>query len=260
MRRIVLSLLATLAAASAKLPELDTIYYGQVRHNSTQSLVPIAAEQIVVIARLNGVTIATSSVAPGASNFVLKVPMDDGQSPRLQGTARAGERVRLFLRSNALDAEHETIESVSAGGLSVASVKGDVLATDLSVSTSLDGGGQGIALFLASHGLPAGSEAVDADGDGATNASEYAAGTNPTDGSELFRIMEVTKISGNDFIKFGPIRPSRSYTIWSSPNIGASGWSSVGQVTPGYTANYFLFGHPSPTATKLFYKLQVDAP
>lgn len=260
MKRLIIPLIATCGFASAKFPELDTIYYGQVRHNTNQALIPIATDQIMVIARLNGVTIATAAVPPGASEFVLKVPMDDGLSPRLVGTARFGERVRLFLRSNTLNSEFETTESAGAGGLLVATGKGDVIATNLSVTSSLDGGVQGMASFLASYGLPTGSGSADPDGDGATNAEEYAAGTNPTSGSEVFRIIDVTKASGNNFIKFGPIRPSRLYRIWCSENLGGSGWSSIGQVTPGVTDDYFLFGHPTPSSSKLFYKLEVTAP
>jgi hypothetical protein len=246
--------------ASARLPELDTIYYGQVSHKTNQPLVPLAAEQIVVIARLNGVTIATSSVAPGASAFVLKVPMDDGVANRLPGTARIGERVRIFLRSNALSSESETTESVGSSGLLVASTKGDVLAQNLTVTANLDGGAQGMPPWLIGFSLPPSSGLQDSDGDGQTNADEFAAGTDPTDSTEVFRIIEVTKVSGNNFVKFGPIRPSRLYTIWCTETLGSSSWSNIGQVTPGTTGDYFLFGHPTPTSPNLFYKLQVDAP
>lgn len=261
--RIFLPLVAFALAtqlAMARLPDLDTIYYGEVRHNTNQALIPIAAEQIVVIARLNGVTIATSSVAPGAAAFVLKVPMDDGQATRLPGTARSGERVRIFLRSNFLGNDHETIESVSSSGLLVAGTKGDVLPQNLSVTTNLSGGAQGMLPWLMAFSLPPSSGLLDSDGDGQSNAAEYAADTDPTDNSENFRIIDVTRLSGNNFVKFGPIRPDRLYTIWSSPTIGASGWSSIGQVNPGTTSDYFLFGHPTPASSKLFYRLQVDAP
>jgi hypothetical protein len=247
--------------ASARLPELDTIYYGQVRHKTNQPLVPLAAEQIVVIARLNGVTIATSSVAPGASAYVLKVPMDDGVANRLPGTARVGERVRIFLRSNSLDSEYETNESVVSSGLLVASTKGDVLAQNLTVTGNLDGGTvENMPMFLGSYSLGSGTGNLDSDGDGKTNAEEYAAGTDPTDSAEVFCIIDITRASGNNLIRFGPIRPNRLYTIWCTETLGASDWSNIGEVTPGNTGDYFLFGHPTPAATKLFYKLQVDAP
>lgn len=260
MQRILLIFLFCAASAFAKLPELDTIYYGLVRHNTSQPLVPLVAEQIVVIAKLNGVTVATSSVAPGASAFVLKVPMDDGLAPRLLGTARAGERVRIYLRSNTLNSEFETTESAGASGLPLAATKGDILAQTLSVTSDLSGGVQGMPVFLASYGLSTGSGSLDSDGDGATNAAEYAAGTNPTNQAEVFKILEVTRSGGNNFVKFGPIRPSRLYRIWCSENLAPSGWSDIGQVTPGVTGDYFLFGHASPASSNLFYKLEVTAP
>lgn len=261
--RIFLSLAAFALAtqlAMARFPDLDTIYYGEVRHNTNQPLVPLATEQIVVIARLNGVAIATSSVLPGASAFVLKVPMDDGVATRLRGTARSGERVRIFLRSNFLNSESEASESASSSGLLVASTKGEVLPQNLSVSINLSGGAQGMLSWLMAFSLPPSSGLLDSDGDGQSNAAEYAADTDPTDNSENFRIIEVTKLSGNNFVKFGPIRPGRLYTVWSSQTIGASGWTSIGQVNPGTTSDYFLFGHPTPASSKLFYRLQVDAP
>lgn len=251
--------LATLPAM-ARLPDLDTIYYGVVRHNTNQPLVPVAAEQIVVIARLNGVTIATSSVLPGAAAFVLKVPMDDGEATRLSGTARRGERVRIFLRSNSLGSEYEASESLGSSGLLVAGTKGDVIAQNLSVTIDLSGAAQGMSVWLASFGLPSGSSQADGDGDGQTNADEYAADTNPTNGAENFHIIDVTRLDGNNLVRFGPIRPNRLYTIWSSETMDTADWFSIGQVTPGTTSDYFLFDHPTPVSLKLFYKLQVDAP
>lgn len=260
MSRIPILLLAAAVSAQAKLPELDTIFYGQVRHNTSEALVPVASDQIVVIARLNGVTIATASVAPGASNYVLKVPMDDGVNPRLPGTARFGERVRVFLRSNVLGQEHQTMESAAQNGFPVAASKGEIIPAQLSVAENLSGGVSGMAEWLSTFSLPAGSGDDDSDGDGADNAAEYAAGTDPTDGSEVFRIIDVTKASGNNFIKFGPIRPSRLYRVWCSENLGTTGWSNIGQVTPGVTGDYFLFGHPTPSSPNLFYRLEVHAP
>lgn len=246
--------------AFSKLPELDTIFYGQVNHNTSQPLIPQSSQQIVVIAKLNGIAIATSSVAPGASTFVLKVPMDDGIAPRLIGTARSGERVRIYLRSNTLNTEYETVESTTSNGLLVASTKGEILPQSLTVTENLNGGAQAMPMFLASYGLSGTSGSIDSDGDGANNADEYAAGTSPINATEFFRILEVTKTSNNNFIKFGPIRPGRLYTIWCSETLGQAGWSNLGQVSPGVVNDYFLFGHASPSSDSLFYRLEVSAP
>lgn len=254
-------LLLAAGPATAKLPELDAIFWGPVRHNTDQELVPSTSGNIVIIAKLNGVIVAQKSLVAGSPQFVLKVPMDDGLSPRLPGTARAGERIRLYVRSNSMNIEQEAAESVFAGGLSISSVKGDIVAQTLSVSIDLgDPAPAPMPAYLASFGLPANSENSDTDADGASNAAEYAAGTDPKDPLDVFRILEVTKSAGNNFIKFGPIRPERQYTIWSSGTLGASNWSSIGQVTPGSTSEWFLFGHPTPAGANCFYRLEVRAP
>jgi hypothetical protein len=260
MRTILLLIFAAIVPVSAKLPELDAIFYGEVRHNGSQPLVPLSADNIRVIARLNGVTIAQTSVAPGEARFVLKVPKDDGSNPRLPGTARSGERVRVFIRSNALDAEQETVESLTAGGLPISATKGEIVPTPLSVLADFGEATQGIEAWLLAHSLPAGSVDDDSDGDGQCNTSEYAAGTDPTDPMDRFRILEVSRHSGNNFVKFGPIRPGRQYTVWCSETLGTSSWSNIGQVTPGSTGDHFLFGHPTPSASNVFYRLQVHGP
>lgn len=163
------------------------------------------------------------------------------------------------MRNNSLNAEYEAAESVTVTGLAVSSVKGDVVLQTLSVGTDLSGTASAMPAWLVANSLPVGSGGIDSDGDGVLNSAEYAADTNPNHSGEYFRILEVTRTGGNNFVKFGPIRPDRIYKVWSSEVLG-SAWSSVGQVTPGVTGDYFLFGHPTPVAAKLFYKLEVTAP
>ena len=261
MHRIVLIFLAVCSPLSAKLPELDAIFWGQVRHKTNQPLVTGSSGNIVIVAKLNGLTVAQKSLPAGSSQFMLKVPMDDGLSPRLPGTARAGERVRIYVRSNSLAVEQEAAESASAGGFALSSTKGDIVSQVLSVSADLSDSMTGaMPAWLVGFGLPADSANLDTDADGTPNGAEYAADTNPTDHSQVFRIIEVTKSAGNNFIKFGPIRPTRHYTIWCSQSLGSGSWSSIGQVTPGTSGDWFLFGHPTPNASSVFYRLEVNAP
>jgi len=259
MHRALIILLAVSSAAAAKLPELDAVYYGLLSHNGGQPLSPASSGDVLVIARFNGVTIGQTSVAAGSPAFVLKLPRDDGADPRLTGTVRGGERVRIYLHSNGLNAEYEALESASVGGLSVSTVKGGVVAQNFSVSQNLVPVSPLVA-WLVSHGLPADSAALDTFGNGITNAAKYAADIDPNDPTARFVILAVTRSGGNNFVKFGPVRPNRVYTVWSSPTLGSNDWTSVGQVTPGVTSDYFLFGHQSPASSCCFYKLQVTAP
>jgi hypothetical protein len=260
MHRILAAFIVLSSSALAKLPELDAVFWGEVRHLNSTPLVPANPGSVRVLARLNGVTIAEALVAPGQSQFVLKIPRDDGQNPRLPGTARANERVRVFIRSLTHDAEEESLDLVAAGGLLVSPVKGDLVPANLSVSADFSEGPQGIEAWLLAYGLPLEAATIDSDSDGQRNDSEFAAGTDPTDSGDRFRILEVIRSGGNNFIKFGPIRPPRSYSIWCSESLGETGWSNIGQVTPGNAGDYFLFGHPTPASPKVFYKLQVEAP
>ena len=80
IRALSLSLILV-SSLSAKLPELDSVFYGTVRHNINDELIA-GTETIVVEAELNGIVIASSILPPGSAAYVLKIPIDDGADPR----------------------------------------------------------------------------------------------------------------------------------------------------------------------------------
>src|ERR1044072_3549115 len=75
-----LSLMIGLAGtARAAIPEPDGVVYGQLYHRFDQLLVPANSGDISVIAQLNGTTVATTVLAAGSTNFLLRLSMDDGR-------------------------------------------------------------------------------------------------------------------------------------------------------------------------------------
>ena len=259
-----LSLLLLVSPSSAKIPEPDAIFFGPVKHNGGVLLVPENGGDFVVIARLNGVTIAQTSLDTLSSQFVLKVPVDDGQAPRLSGMARGDERVRVYLRRTSDNYEEEAIESSSTGGLLVPSARGTLteMVAGLNVASNFGGMVPGFAPFgdwAEGFGVAAFPPSADSDGDGHTNLQEFAAGTDPTSGGDLFRIIEVRRVNGVSSIKYGPVLLSREYGIWCSDNLSDGSWTRIGTILPNSTADHRWYDHLTPAGTPhLFYRLTVE--
>jgi hypothetical protein len=261
---LITSFLLLVSPSFAKIPEPDAIFFGPVKHNGGVLLVPENSGDFVVIARLNGVTIAQTSMGAISSQFVLKIPVDDGQNPRLNGMARGNERVRVFLRRLSDSFEEEAIESSGSGGLLIPSQRGTLTEMIAGLNFASDFGGMapGFAPFggwAEGFGISAYPPSSDSDGDGHSNLQEFAAGTDPTSGSDVFRILEVRRVNGVSSIKYGPILLSREYGIWCSDNLSGTSWTRVGTIYPNAAADTRWFDHVTPSGTPhLFYRLTVE--
>jgi len=256
MKSLILLLLIPLIA-SAKIPELDTIFYGTLYHNGGDELFAGASGELVVQARLNGVLLSETPVAVGTSKYAIKIPMDDGQAPRLNGTARFGERITLAIRSTVLDVAEDATENGTLG-LSIPTERGSALSLNLTVSTNMESPMAAFSAWAVQN-LVEPEPLIDSDFDGANNIEEFEAGTDPNESSEKFRIISVDKLNGFNLVKFGPIRLSRVYTVWASDKLGAEDWLNVGQITPSTESDSFLFGHsPANADTRYFYRLEVN--
>lgn len=259
-----LPLLLVGSLSSAKIPEPDAIFFGPVKHNGGTLLVPQNAGDYVVLAKLNGVTIAQASMAAISSQFVLKVPVDDGQEPRLTGMARGNERVRVYLRRVSDGLEQESTESSGSGGLLIPTERGALteMVAGLNFSSDFGGMAPGFAPFgdwAEGFGVAAYPPSTDSDGDGYTNLQEFAAGTDPTSGSSTFQILEVRRANGVSSVKFGPILLSREYGLWCNNTLAGTGWTRIGTISPNAAAPHRWFDHLTPEGTPhLFYRLTVD--
>jgi len=182
----------------AKLPELDSVFFGEVVLNDGSGFSPEPGEEIIIIARLNGQIVAESPLVSGSNSYTLKVPIDDGINPRIPNTARLGERVTIAIRSDTLNVEAETVESVFLSGLSLSNEKGSVHLLSLTISDEVAGETTTMANFSSwamNSGLttfPAKLIAlVDSDGDGQNNLEEFVALTDPLSGTSSFRVLDI---------------------------------------------------------------------
>lgn len=91
----------------------------------------------------------------------------------------------------------------------------------------------------------------DFDGDGADNLAEYRAGTNPTNGSSVLRLLSVSPQSDGTELHF-TFAPSRQYAIqWSSD---FSNWQTVTNAALAYSSVWL-----AKTGTNLIYPSPVFA-
>jgi hypothetical protein len=70
---------------------------------------------------------------------------------------------------------------------------------------------------------------ADPDGDGASNAQEFAAGTDPNDSASALRVTEAAE-SGNDFVITFASVPGKNYEVQRSDDFGG-GWTPFTNVT-----------------------------
>ena len=70
------------------------------------------------------------------------------------------------------------------------------------------------------------SGSADPDGDGFTNAQEYAAGTHPKDPASAFRITSIVR-EGTDTTVHWSAAGQKTYQLQASPDLSALSWSNV---------------------------------
>ena len=221
-----------------RIPEPDTIVVGTLGNAPS-------AGGVEVRAVVDGATLASAGVTAETGKFVLRIPMDDGASPRLEGTAKANDRVRLVAVNTATGAEAEILETAD-GGMEIPSGRGQVIQGMYRVAEgSLDGGdadGDGLpdaweAQYAAGKnghaGLnPATNDAKgDNDGDGRSNWEEYVAGTDPLDENSVFSVVAIDVTGRVVSVTAGPGASGRKYSLMRTAELGeAADWKSVATV------------------------------
>lgn len=271
-RRPLVSVLALLLAvfaapfAHAKLPEPDSIYFGAVTHAGGTPLVATSSGQFAVIARLNGVEIARTSITPGTNKYVLKVPMDDGLEPRLLGTARPSERVRIYAQNTATGVEAEVTESTLTTGnrFILDNQRGVVTSQSLSTSVTLFAPETLAARYASWKSAyapalnPAADDSLlDADSDGFNNLAEFIASTDPTLAGSVLSIREMRVANGVVSLRFGPVALSRRYLLDSTSSLSQP-WVEIGTYRFNAAAPDAWVDILKPTTPAFFYRVRVE--
>lgn len=74
--------------------------------------------------------------------------------------------------------------------------------------------------------------AADSDGDGASNASESAAGTDPLAAGSMIRVSSITRNAGGVDITF-PTLPGKRYQVQDNGSVAATTWGDIGAAYTG---------------------------
>lgn len=173
------------------------------------------------------------------------------------------------------------IASISANGLAVA--KHVYQDTPAAVSGAADGLSSSLGLLVANvtfddFGLYAGdgvdddwqvfyfgeenpeaNPGRDPDRDGRDNLSESIALTIPTDPTSLFqlRAMPTPGQPGNVDLVFGPIRPERTYTVLSSPDLSGVNWRTLSGAPHSDHGDDRTVTDTDISAPRKFYRIEI---
>jgi Concanavalin A-like lectin/glucanases superfamily/F5/8 type C domain/Amylo-alpha-1,6-glucosidase len=100
---------------------------------------------------------------------------------------------------------------------------------------------------------------ADPDGDGQNNRDEYAAGTHPLNGSDVFKIASISHVAATYVVTLNG-KANRSYILQRSTDLNASSWSDIDlrSVTGNDATVQFI--DPDPPAGKAFYRIKTTTP
>ncbi len=110
--------------------------------------------------------------------------------------------------------------------------RGRVTQVDLTVVSSADPYTAWMNAYLSSSD-PRAARTADADGDGQTNEQEFAANTNPLDGTVFLKIVTITRVSATSASISWTSNPGQSYTLEASDTassnpLGSTPWTTLG--------------------------------
>jgi len=103
---------------------------------------------------------------------------------------------------------------------------------------------------------------LDPDGDGQNNTFEFNAGLVPTDALSFFSfsVGPGPDNPGQTQVVFDPIVAGRSYTVMTSPDLGAGSWNPLSGGTTSNDGDERTVTDSSATGTEKFYKVKIEKP
>lgn len=264
----------TALAVWAKVPEPDTIVSGTLRTIGSDGVAVQSSgfNKIQVQAVVNGEVLSSVELSSTTNSFVLRIPMDDGVSPRIPGTAKSSDQVKVVVVNDTEGIVAET-QTTQMENLEIPEERGSVISQEFMVDNVVlgdDPNGNGYPdSWKLQYATPsvAGVRPLllgvndsnqDNDGDGITNFGEYVAGTDPTDSASTFSIMDLTVTEDLISVRFGPVVQDRLYSLLYRKDFASKdGWIVIDQ----YRAMKSVAETTWETASrgeKGFYRLRVE--
>ena len=208
----------------------------------------------------NGASTGPTEAAPGnsatvATGFEFKIPLS------LLGNPTSDIKICAFISSGA---EHFVSNQFLAGlPIGTANLGTAAEARNLSVHEGSqyftvagpeDGNGIPFVWWLENFGTKDGVSAqADSDGDGYTNAQEFALGTKPNDAASFFRLHAPSAQSGTVTVSWDAVA-GKTYQVTSSGSLNTATWQNVGAPVTAATSGVLSMSD-TPGTPQRFYRV-----
>ncbi len=268
----VIAVLLSAGSLMAKVPEPDTVLCGTLAQVDGSGVQSTALRKLQVQAVVDGAVLAVADVSSTTNTFVLRIPMDDGVSPRIPGTAKSSDRVRVRVVNTTEGTVVETQET-QVNAIEIPSERGSVIAVDFRVDGTvmgddLDGDGlpdvwerqYAVSRFagVAPLSLAEKDSVSDNDGDGYSNWEEFVAGTDPLDKSSVFSIRRMDVGTDTVSLSFGPVTEDRIYSLLYKADLGLKDWTVIDQYRPVEAQDEISWEAATGGGNGGFYRLRVE--